>query len=104
MVLLKEEATLKARYYKVKASVDTKEEWKTLTPVLHTGEYQNIPKENCLPRAWARLAIAMKPTRLQSAAYTQLNVKQVIRLEAQLGKIIVNTSLIIVTDLAPTWS
>lgn len=70
-----------------------------LAGIMDTGAGPNLPKENCLPRAWARHVATMKAPRLQSVANTQLKDKVVIRLVVQLGKKIAKTRFLIVTSL-----
>lgn len=85
MDMLNREGLLRSKNYKVKISVGIKEVWKTLTAVLKIGAGPNILKGSCLLRAWAKHAVAMKATRLRSAASTQLALKDVVLLKVPLG-------------------
>lgn len=81
MALLIEEALLRARNYRAKASVESSGARKNVSAVLDTGAGSNVLKENFLLYAWAKHAAKIKATRLRSAANTQSEVNGVIRLE-----------------------
>lgn len=80
-VLLKGNAFLITRNYKVMASIGIGGVWKMLTAIFETRAGPNLLKKNCLPRGLARIVVTMKATLLQSAANTQLEAKEVIRLK-----------------------
>lgn len=52
MYVLIEGDFLRARNYKIKASVGIAEVWKVMTTVLVTGGDPNRLKEGCFSRAW----------------------------------------------------
>lgn len=57
-------------------------------------------KTNFLPSAWAGNSVTMKETCLQSAASTQLKVKRVTRLVAQLVQRVAKVGFLVVINLA----
>lgn len=91
---------MRSRNYMVTASVGIKRIKSMLTVILDTAAGLNLLKESCMSRACARHAVTMKRTRLRAAANTQLNDKEVIRLEVQLGRRIADTSFSLVINFA----
>lgn len=100
MNLLKEEAPLSVRNYMVKTSVRIEWIWKAETAVLDTRAEPHLLKGGCLLWPWARHAVTMKTERSRLAADTQLEVKKMIRLKAQLGQSKAKVSFFIVTGFA----
>lgn len=78
MAVLKGEAPLRTRTYKINSSIGIKKVCKMLTAILDTGAVPNLLKANCLLRALARHVVTVMATSLWSAANTHPKVKGVI--------------------------
>lgn len=76
-----EKVLLKAKNYKVKASVAVRELWNRMLAVLYTEAVPDVIKENCLPQAWSQNFFPMKTTSLRTVSNTHLEVKSGIWLE-----------------------
>lgn len=61
MASLKKETSSKARKSIVEASAGIEEVWIMLTAALNTRKGLELLEENCLPLAWARHVVTMRP-------------------------------------------
>lgn len=68
-----------------------------MTAVLDTEAGLNLVRKSCLLQAWARQAITTKATHLCPAASSQIDGKEVIRLEVQPGQGFAEPSFQVVT-------
>lgn len=85
IALREREALASAKNYRTEISVGVKKRWIMVPDVLDTEAGLNLLKKSCVLHAWARLAVTMRTTRPRSAAKTQPEAKEVVRLEAQMS-------------------
>lgn len=69
--------------YMVRVTIGTDDMKETVSDDLDTKTGPNLVKVNCPPRARAGNAVTLNATRLQSAADTQLELKDVVKLNVQ---------------------